>query len=75
MLCWPRIRWWSSNNRRWTVGRLHAVSDGAACVVVVAVQTMCGKASCHAGSIEEADEEDPIMTIPLELRSYLPMFG
>jgi transposase len=71
MLCWPRIRWWwSRNNRRWTVGRLHAGSDGAACVVVVAVQTMYGKAFCCAGSIE-ADEEDPIMTIPPELEAQI----
>src|SRR5271167_2538943 len=71
MLCWPRIRWWwSRNNRRWTVGRRHAGSDGAACVVVVAVQTMCGKASCRAGSVG-TDEEDPIMTIPPELEAQI----
>jgi transposase len=71
MLCWPRIRWWwSSNNRRCTVGRLHAGSDGAACVVAGAVQTMCGKASCRAGSTE-TDEEDPIMTIPPELEAQI----
>src|SRR6202453_3862283 len=71
MLSWPRIRWWwSRNNRRWTVGRPHAGSDGAACVVAVAVQTMCAKASCRAGSTE-TDEEDPIMTIPPELEAQI----
>jgi hypothetical protein len=71
MLCWPRIRWWwSRNNRRWTVGRPHAGSDGAACVVAVAVQTVCAKASCRAGSTE-TDEEDPIMTIPPELEAQI----
>src|ERR1700690_1549660 len=71
MLSSPRIRWWwSRNNRRWTVGRPHAGSDGAACVVAVAVQTMCAKASCRAGSTE-TDEEDPIMTIPPELEAQI----
>jgi hypothetical protein len=71
MLCWPRIRWWwSRNNRRWTVGRPHAGSDGAACVVAAAVQTVCAKASCRAGSTE-TDEEDPIMTIPPELEAQI----
>jgi hypothetical protein len=62
--------WWSRNNRRRTVGRPHAGSDGAACVVAVAVQTMCGKASCRAGSTE-TDDEDPIMTIPPELEAQI----
>lgn len=71
MLCWPRIRWWwSSNNHRWTVGRPHAGSDGTACVVAGAVQTMCAKASCRAGSTE-TDKEDPIMTIPPELEAQI----
>ena len=71
MLCWPRIRWWwSINNRRWTVGRPPAGSDGVACVVAVAVQTVCAKASCHAGSTE-TDEEDLIMTIPAELEARI----
>ena len=71
MLCWPWIRWWwSRNNRRWTVGRLHAGSDGAACFVVGAVQNMCGKASCLAGSTE-TDEEDPTVTIPPELEAQI----
>src|SRR6201994_2408751 len=71
MLSWPRIRWWwSRNNRRWAVGRPHAGSDGAACLVAVAVQTVCAKASCHAGSTE-TDEEDPIMTIPPEREAQI----
>jgi hypothetical protein len=71
MLCWSRIRWWwSSNSRRWTAGRTHAGSDGTACVVAVAVQTMCAKASCRTGSTE-TDEEDPIMTIPPELEAQI----
>ena len=31
---------------------------------------MCGRAFCHAGSIE-TDEEDPIMTIPPELEAQI----
>jgi transposase len=38
--------------------------------VAVAVQTVCAKASCHAGSTE-TDEEDPIMTIPPELEAQI----
>ena len=72
MLCWPRIRWWwSRNNRRWTVGRPHAGSDGAAPVLWPSLFRPCApRASCHVGSTE-TDEEDPIMTIPPELEAQI----
>jgi hypothetical protein len=71
MLCWSRIRRWSaSNNCRHTADSLRAGRDGAACVVVVAVQNTCGKASCRAGSVG-TDEEDPIMTIPPGLEAQI----
>ena len=71
MLCWWRTLWWSSKNHcLCTANNLRADGKGSACVVVVVVRNMYGKASCDAGSVR-TDEEDPSMTISPDLEAQI----